>query len=174
MNGVCDTWCEGCEYLCMSVVCCDYSTIMGMRRGCPAGTGCDQRRRPRKWKKDERLKNLEKMMREEARKRDAEMSEKPPRQKSERGGRPRELRGASLDPAYIQRVREERIRRLMPILEAEQRSVITAWRKARGLSQRQAGELIGVSGSTISHWERGHEQARWELLEQHGCRRPKR
>ncbi len=65
-----------------------------------------------------------------------------------------------------------RKKRLIPLLVGEQREAIQTWRKSLGLTQRAAGALLGVTGSTVSHWEAGEERANWTLLEKHGCKRP--
>ena len=170
MNGICDTWCEGCEFLAKSSdVYCDFLSVMARRRPCPAGHGCTERRRPAKYRHDPRLKWAEQAQREAAKREEKKTTQ---RMSLMERGRPRELRGASLDPEYIRNVQRARIARLLPILVTEQREAILAWRKENDLSQTQAGKLIGVSGSAISNWERGMEKARWDLLEKHGCRRP--
>ena len=60
MNGVCDTYCEGCDYLAKSSdVYCDYNSIAGHKRPCRPGKECTVRRRPEKYRHDPRLKYLE-------------------------------------------------------------------------------------------------------------------
>ena len=173
MQGVCDTWCEGCIYLGKtSEVFCDYILTEMHRRGCPAGTGCTARKRPPKWEKDLRLRGMEKAQMTKIAAQEKKKAPAPPRQRNEYGGRPRELKGASLDPAYLRRMEEQRLQRLRPVLVPIQRAAIRGWRERLGLTQAEAGALLGVSGSSVGDWERGASVARWELLEKHGCKRP--
>lgn len=165
MNSCCDKWCEGCEYLSKGgEVCCDYFTKTGMRRGCPAGTGCDKRRRPEKVNRDARLKSQEQMQK-------AQLIPPPPKPP----GKPGRPRGTvdCLDPSRVAARAAARKKRLIPMLVGEQREAIQSWRKSLGLTQRAAGALLGVTGSTVGHWEAGEERANWTLLEKHGCKRPK-
>lgn len=169
MNGVCDTWCEGCIYLGKtSEVYCDYLLTEMHRRGCPAGTGCTARRRPPKWQKDTRLVWLEKATREKA-KRDAAA----PKRQALRRGRPHDPFCVSLTPEYInQKNRNYRARMLADEAIQAEGEAIFRWRKDLGLTQKDLGRLVGLGSSSISDWERGLVRARWDLLEPLGCPRP--
>ena len=122
--------------------------------------------------RDARLKSQEQMQKAQLAAQEKKKAMPPTRQRNEYGGRPRELRGASLDPVYLRRMEEQRRQRLMPILVPLQRDAIRGWRQRLGLSQAEAGALLGVSGSLVSNWERGTVAAKWTLLEKHGCKRP--
>lgn len=166
MNGVCDTWCTGCEYLAKTAdVYCDYITAAGRRRPCKAGKGCTERRRPSKVRPDVRLIYLEARTL-------AEQKQKP--KKHEQCGRPRGgWESTATEAEFRERVNAQRAARAEndPQRQAEM-AAIKAWRLARGLTQRQMGKLIGVSCGTVSAWEAGIAGARWDLLEGLGCARP--
>ncbi len=170
MNGVCDTYCEGCEYLAKSSdVYCDYNSIEGHKRPCRAGRDCTVRRRPVKYRRDPRLVFLEKATLEAMK-----AEKKKPKPKHEQCGRPRGGRQSSMTEAEFRaEFNAQRAARAAndPRRQADM-AVIREWRQARGLSQRAMGALIGVSCTTISDWETGMTGAKWELLEPLGIRRP--
>ena len=170
MNGVCDTYCEGCEYLAKSSdVYCDYNSIEGRKRPCRAGRDCTVRRRPVKYRHDPRLVFLEKATLEAMK-----AEKKKPKPKHEQCGRPRGGRQSSMTEAEFRaELNAQRAARAAndPRRQADMEA-IKDWRQARGLSQRAMGALIGVSCTTISDWETGMTGAKWELLEPLGIRRP--
>lgn len=169
MNGVCDTYCEGCEYLAKSSdVYCDYNSIVGHSRPCRAGKECTVRIRPAKYRHDPRLENLEKATLEAMK-----AEKKKPKPKHDRTGRPSDYDGVSLSPEYLAKKMANRRERILREgkLEAEARA-IKEWRAARGLTQKQLGALVGLSGSAVFGWEKGINGAPWEELEKLGCVRP--
>ena len=169
MNGVCDTYCEGCEYLAKSSdVYCDYNSIAGHKRPCRPGKECTVRRRPAKYRHDPRLAYLEKATLEAMK---AEKKAKKP--KRERTGRPSDYDGVSLSPEYLAKQMAKRRERVLREgrLEAEARA-IREWREAKGMTQRQLGALLGLSGSAVFGWEKGLNGAPWDQLEKLGCVRP--
>lgn len=168
MNGVCDTYCEGCEYLAKSHdVYCDYNSIVGHKRPCRPGKECTVRRRPAKYRRDPRLKYLEKATRE------AMKAEKKKKQKQERAGR-RCAFETGEGPATAKAVyyREYRDKILREGRLAEDAKAIRAWRTARGLTQKQLGQLLGVTDTAVYSWEKGITGANWAELEKLGCVRP--
>ena len=169
MNGVCDTWCEGCEYLSHhSEVYCNYMAVMYRRRPCPAGRGCTARRRPPKWRADPRLKWVERASIEAARK-----TAFVKKLREDRCGRRRDPFCVSLTPEYQNRMNQQyRARRAADEIARAEGMAIKSWRKESGITQKDLGQLMGLSGVTISDWERGLGCARWDLLEKLGCRRP--
>lgn len=42
---------------------------------------------------------------------------------------------------------------------------IKLFRKSLKMTQRDFGALLGISGKTVSKWERGNSPARWDKLE---------
>lgn len=172
MNGVCDTWCTGCEFLAKSGdAYCDYYSAHNWerRRPCRAGKGCTERVRPAKVRQDIRLVCLEARTLQEARE-----GKKKPKPKHEQCGRPRGGRQSSMTEAEFRaEFNAQRAARAAndPRRQADM-AAIREWRQARGLSQRAMGALIGVSCTTISDWETGMTGAKWELLEPLGIRRP--
>ncbi len=168
--GVCDLWCEGCDFLPKEgTVFCDFLLTAGRRRGCPAGTGCTARRRPSAYKKDRRLlayvADLQEAAKAEAQKQ--QKTNAPKDQNRLRGDSP------SLNESsrwVMEQKRRERARR-RPEMVA-QSAAISAWRKDRGLTRQAAGELLGVTGSALGTWERGEVVAQWDRLEKAGCRKP--
>lgn len=169
MNGVCDTWCEGCEYLSKhSDVYCNYLYVTCRRRPCPAGHGCTERRRPKKWRKDPRLVWLEKATLDQAKREAAEL-----KRQAHRRGRPHDPFCVSLTPEYInQKNRNYRARMIADEAIQAEGEAIFRWRKELGLTQKALGRLVGLGSSLISDWERGRVRARWDLLEPLGCPRP--
>ncbi len=168
-TGLCDLWCEGCDYLPKDgIVCCDFLLTEGHRRGCPAGTGCDARKRPPAYKRDRRLIAYVASLQEAAR------AETKKQEKKEKGGGG----GGGGDGGVvressrweIEQRRRERARQSPEM--AAQSVAISAWRKDRGLSQQAAGKLLGVSGHAFGTWERGEVVAQWDRLEKVGCRKP--
>ena len=170
MFGVCDTYCEGCEYLAKSNdVYCDYNSIVGHKRPCKAGMGCTERRRPAKYRHDPRLASLEKATLEAAR-RKAPPKKKP---KQEKCGRSRAEHRKIDEPGYQRELNRRRVERVIQegTYLADSRAIIR-WRRSQNLSQRALGKLIGVSASAICQWEKGVSEARWPKLEALGCKRP--
>lgn len=49
-------------------------------------------------------------------------------------------------------------------LYRDEQSCIAKARKARGWTQKQLGELLGVSLQLVSHWENGRIKAPWAKL----------
>ena len=49
-------------------------------------------------------------------------------------------------------------------LYAEAQKVIRPARKARGWTQKQLGEMLGVSWQSVSHYEHGRMKAPWDKL----------
>ena len=47
---------------------------------------------------------------------------------------------------------------------AEEQKIIRTVRKARGWSQKQLGEMLGVSLQYVCHWEKGRAPAPWDRL----------
>lgn len=47
---------------------------------------------------------------------------------------------------------------------ADKQACIREARLRRGMTQKEAAKLLGVSGSTLSMWETGRERARWDRL----------
>lgn len=170
MNGVCDTYCEGCEYLAKSSdVYCDYNSIVGHRRPCRAGRDCTVRRRPVKYRHDPRLVFLEKATLEAMK-----AEKKKPKPKHEQCGRPRGGRQSTMTEAeFRETINAQRAARSEndPQRQAEM-AAIKAWRLDHGLNQRTMGKLIGVSCGTISGWEAGIAGANWAKLETLGIVRP--
>lgn len=169
MNGVCDTYCEGCDYLAKSAdVYCDYNSIVGHSRPCRAGKDCTVRLRPDKYRPDPRLANLEKATLEAMKE---EKKKKKPKQ--ERCGRPSQYGGVSQTPEYAA---AQRARHRAQILRegrlAAEAKAIRAWREARGLTQKQLGALVGSSGSAVWSWEKGISGGKWHELEKLGIVRP--
>lgn len=175
MNGVCDTYCTGCEYLAKSGdAYCDYysANCWSQRRPCKAGKGCTARSRAEKAvKPDWRLISLEKMTKEAAERGHMPIPEK---KKHERTGRPRGGRESSMTEAeYRARVNAQKRGRAEndPQRQAEMQR-LKDFRAANNLTQRTLGKLLGVSNGTVSAWEAGIAGARWDLLERVGCPRP--
>lgn len=169
MNGVCDTYCEGCDYLAKSSdVYCDYNSIVGHKRPCRPGKECTVRRRPEKYRHDPRLAYLERATLEAMK---AERKARKP--KREHTGRPSDYEGVSLSPEYLAKKMANRRERILREgrLEAEARA-IKEWRAARGLTQKQLGALVGLSASAVFGWEKGLNSAPWDELEKLGCMRP--
>lgn len=167
MNGVCDTWCEGCEFLAKSAdVYCDYNSIVGHSRPCRAGKDCTERVRPENYRRDPRLESLEKATLE-AMKAEKKKQKKP---KRERCGRPSQYGGVSMTPEYAA---AQRARHRAQILRegrlAEEAKAIRAWREARGLTQKQLGALVGPAaapsgaGRRESAGANGPSWKSWEL-----------
>lgn len=170
MNGVCDTWCEGCEFLAKSAdVYCDYNSIVGHSRPCRAGKDCTERVRPENYRRDPRLESLEKATLE-AMKAEKKKQKKP---KRERCGRPSQYGGVSMTPEYAA---AQRARHRAQIIRegrlAAEAKAIRAWREARGLTQKQLGALVGSSGSAVWSWEKGISGGKWAELEKLGIVRP--
>lgn len=169
MNGVCDTWCEGCMFLAKSAdVYCDYISVVGHSRPCRGGTGCTERVRPEKYRHDPRLAYLERATLEAMK-----AEKKKPKPKREHTGRPSDYDGVSLSPDYQAKQMANRRERILREgrLEAEARA-IRQWREARGLTQKQLGALVGLSASAVFGWEKGINGAPWDELEKLGCVRP--
>lgn len=170
MNGVCDTYCTGCEYLAKTAdVYCDYLSATGRRRPCEAGKGCTELRRPAKVRPDVRLVYLEARTLQEARE-----GKKKPKPKHAQCGRPRGGRQSTMTEAeFRESINAQRAARSEndPQRQAEM-AAIKAWRLAHGLNQRTMGKLIGVSCGTISGWEAGIAGANWAKLETLGIVRP--
>lgn len=172
MNGVCDTWCTGCEFLAKSGdAYCDYYSAHNWqrRRPCRAGKGCTERVRPEKVRQDIRLVCLEARTLQEARE-----GQKKPKPKHGQTGRPRGgIQSAMTEAEFRARVNAQRAARSEndPQRQAEM-AAIKAWRMAHGLNQRNMGKLIGVSCGTISAWEAGIAGANWAKLETLGIVRP--
>lgn len=169
MTGICDIWCEGCNYLPkVGTICCDYLMTTGHRRPCPAGTGCTVRSRPTRYKPDKRLRERERVM---AIRRDLENGQPVMVPDAKRA---QEL-AKKIQREAIREARESmRLRWLAKLTPAEraQRQAILEWRAARGLTQRQAAELVGVNQRTIGDWEMARYRANWTRLEKAGCKRP--
>lgn len=168
MYGVCDTYCEGCQYLAKSAdVYCDYNSIVGHSRPCRAGKDCTERVRPENYRRDPRLESLEKATLE------AMKEEKKKKLKQERCGRPSQYGGVSQTPEYAAAQQAKRRAQILREgkLQAEAQA-IREWREAKGLTQKQLGALVGVSGSAVFGWEKGITGAKWAGLEKLGCVRP--
>lgn len=172
MNGVCDTYCTGCEFLAKTAdVYCDYITAAGRRRPCKAGKGCTVRSGPQTNKRDWRLVNIERKTKEAAARGFLPIPEK---KTHERTGRPRGGWESTVTEAeYREKVNRQKNARAEgdPQRQAEMRR-LKDFRAANNLTQRGLGKLLGVSNGTISAWEAGIAGARWDLLEQFGCKRP--
>jgi len=107
---------------------------------------------------------------------EAAKAEAKKQQKKERAPKdPDWLRGNSPSLNESSRwIREQRRReraRQRPEMIA-QSAAISASRKDRGLTRQAAGELLGVTGSTLRTWERGEVVTQWDRLELAGCRKP--
>lgn len=170
-GGLCDLYCEGCEFLAKSSdIYCDYMSVTGHSRGCPAGEGCTRRVRPPKYRKDLRLRHRVRARQAVKNRWEAERKKK---QKLPQG-RPWLLGNSpSLDPALradIEHARQERARQRPEMIAQAQ--LISAWRSARGLTLAQAGAMMGVRGATLGQWERGNVKANWTLLGAVGLIRP--
>lgn len=105
--------------------------------------------------------------------RTTEKKRKRQKKKQERTGRPTNYEGVSLSKDYLAKVAENRRARILREgkLEAEAKA-IREWRKARGLTQKQLGALVGLNASAVFGWEKGITGAPWAELEKLGCRRP--
>lgn len=102
-----------------------------------------------------------------------EKKRKQQKKKHERTGRPANYEGVSLSPEYLAKQMASRRERVLreSRLEAEARA-IKEWREARGMTQKQLGALVGLSGSAVFGWEKGQNSAPWDELEKLGCVRP--
>ena len=171
ISGICDLWCEGCDFLPKDgPVYCDFLLTAGRRRGCPAGTGCTERQRPTAYKTDRRLlayvSSLQEAAKAEAKKQ--QKKERAPKDPDWLSGNSPSLNASS---RWIREQRRRERARQRPEMIA-QSAAISAWRKDRGLTRQAAGELLGVTGSTLGTWERGEVVAQWDRLETVGCRKP--
>lgn len=136
MNGVCDTWCEGCVFLSKhSNVYCNYLYITFRRRPCPAGKGCTERRRPKKWRKDPRLVWLEKATLDQAKREAAAL-----KKEATRRGRPHDPFCVSLTPEYQNRMNRNY--------------------RAKMAADKQVQEE-GPAPSSSGGWSRASRKRRW-------------
>ena len=105
--------------------------------------------------------------------RTTEKKRKRQKKKQERTGRPANYEAVSMSKEYLAKVAANRRARILREgkLEAEA-AAIREWRKARGLTQKQLGEMVGLSASAVFGWEKGINGAPWEELEKLGCGRP--
>ncbi len=174
MNGMVDTWCEGCDYLSSAggYVTCDHLLIIGRRRGCPPGKGCGARKRTKRWSADRRLRQMEATQAAAAATQEKERKcREAALAKLNRPGRGRPKTENAKTPSELNRQwllrRRERPERKL------QAKVIRAWRKRKKRSQGAAAELLQVSRVCMGAWERGERAADWSILEAKGCKRPK-
>lgn len=174
MYGVCDTYCEGCIYLAKaSEVYCDYICATDRRRPCPAGYGCTERVRTPGFKRDSRLRFVERITREahaaeEAKRLRKDAPPKAEKQKYEWHPSPEYWHNYKI--AHAEKLKAEG-------KTWGQGEAVYKWRKKVKLSQSELGKLLGYSGSAVSDWERGYYQVPKSALlalEALGCKMPER
>ena len=163
MDGMCDTWCTGCEFLNQwGPVFCDYIGMTGRRRPCPPGMGCTERTRHARVRPDKRLEQQE-----------ADLLARRARELAAKRARERaleQLRMAETDlPDKRIRARYHSKHPAAPGLE-EQAKAIWSWRNLRGIRQSDLAAMLGVCRNTVQKWEHGTIPADWKLLETVGCR----
>lgn len=150
MSGIVDVWCDGCRYVSKGggTPTCEYMTMTGWRRGCPAGNGCTKRERPEGWKPQRILHTDEQWFR------------MPALKKAEQKARHEETRKRKTEAQRPER--------------KQRQSIIREWRKAEGLTQRQVAERIGMSEAIVCKWECGEREANWALLRAAGMPVPEK
>lgn len=176
MSGIVDVWCDGCIYITKTggTPTCDYLGKTGQLRGCPAGNGCRRRSRPENWTPQRVLYTDEAWFRMQALKKAEEkarlrmvLHRQYAEQKKQETSKPKKKKPQKpLTAEQKQRYEETRKRKTEAQRpERKQRqSIIRDWRKAEGLTQRQAAERIGVTEGIVCKWECGERAANWALL----------
>lgn len=176
MAGICDLWCEGCDYLSLhAAVYCDYLTQMGRRRPCPAGMGCTERMlRQDPPRPDRRLREQDRARRA-AEEREAERKRRELANDESVASRRATIWAAEQKRQELRERRDANLRRWLATMPEDmkaQRETILAWRMSRDLTQMAAARMIGVSDKTMHDWEMGRYRAKWDKLEKAGCKRP--
>lgn len=184
MSGIVDVWCDGCRFVSKGggTPTCEYMTMTGRRRGCPAGNGCIKRERPEGWKPQRILYTDEQWFRMQALKKAEEKARKrifiEPKAKPGAMRKTEQKQKAEEQPrrspkkrVYTPEQLKEKYRRAKeksnaekPVLREKQREIIQAWRRKEGLSQKEAAERMGISTITLNRWECGARKANWQTL----------
>lgn len=162
-----DEYCIGCIYRTRVSTgpCCSFCDVKKHSRGCPAGSGCNQRKLKDGYKPSTRMTHHEKgtLASAESRAKAAQQKEKPPEGafKTER------------DRSEYERLRQQRkAESNREILGGKQRKVITEYKKSHGLSNRTLARMLGVSESRVAKWAAEYSNADWDLLGSIGITKP--
>ena len=179
---LCDSTCKPCIYSgVMSTwgIACNYILITGNRRGCPAGKGCERRivgKKPAQSIESQIFIGKDKPKRDRnSYDRDwyQRNKDKISKQRKERRQKKREGKPVSQFKTMSFGERKQLTRqRTQAYCQGRQAAVIEEYLTAHGLTNRQMGDLIGVSATTIQKWHREHNLADWQKLAKLGIRRP--
>lgn len=144
----CDGYCRGCIYLARGLyLSCDFFSVTGQLRGCPAGTGCTRR-----------------VTGKRARSIDAEAFRLPPVPRKVMTEE--ERKAAQVE--YSRRYQAK----LMAELGGRQGTVVRAFLADRQLTHAALARMLGVSDTAVRDWAQERKRARWDLLATVGCMKP--
>lgn len=164
-----DRSCAGCVYLVRAHYgpSCDYLTITGQRRGCPAGKGCTQRKTgPRPVSVTADLNSWVSYTRKQAK--EAERAQKAA-QTAQRARQRQDYEDMAMREA--ERKSEER-RRYRAQAQGRQRAAIEEALERLGISRREFCRRCGIAPSTLSRWITECCPANWFRLEEMGVVKP--
>lgn len=155
MASTVDSTCKGCKYIGSSSFgsICNYSTIVGHSRGCPAGEECIRYSGPPRHKPDRRSN---------------ESAQASPSLK------PKRPPAMSPEEAYKrdQAARRRRIQRNRDRLQGRQKAAILACKQETGMTNAMIAYAIGVKESKVQRWCSEYIEADWDLLAKVGIKKP--
>lgn len=160
---VVDAYCKDCQYLggTSAGKCCNYMEIVGQRRGCPAGKGCNRRKKgARKRLPGEKITLPGSNLR----------FNKPKEQKPEKPPETEEERAIRLK-ATSEKRKEYKIA-FRARVNGRQQKVIQEYRDSRGLTNAELAAEIGVTQKTVERWIIEESSADWKKLAKLGIAKP--
>lgn len=144
----CDGYCRGCIYLARGLyLSCDFFSVTGQVRGCPAGTGCTRKKTGKR-----------------ARSVDAEAFRLPPAPRRAMTEDERKAAQTEYMRRYVDKLRAE--------LGGRQGSAVRAFLAERQLTHAGLARMLGVSDTAVRDWAQERKRARWDLLATVGCMKP--